>query len=1149
LHLKRIKLYGFKSFADRTELELDPKLLAIVGPNGCGKSNIVDAILWGLGEHNPRALRAANAADVIFSGSARRKGLGYAEVQLTFDNEDGNLSYPAPEVVVTRRVTLDGEGEYYVNGKACRQKDVVDLFADTGLGRTGYAIVSQSEVDAILSAQPEQRRLLIDEAAGVQRFRVRKADTVKRLDAASQHLRRAQDLVDEIDRQIAPLEEQAMAARAYRNAKSRLDGLELGLSIRDLVGLNEALAEAEREIKAITDDILKTDRLLGERERQSSKVGASVAEADKELDHRRNLHQGAFTGLERADSAVALAIERLRALEELLQAEEERMSALGVERERLGSERAALAVKVEELAKELQAVITIDGSGAQALRESLETKRAEWTAARDLQLQAREQEVERRQAVLALTRLRDETAEEQRKKEIAAGEVQASEERKANCLAVLEQAEVALSKTRNASDDLRERRSEHLLHRAEADRDLAALQAKAQTLLHALPDDAGAALLGEGDLPIERLAARLDVAEEHRVAVDAALGPLAGILIGNDLDTLAKCVTTMADSGGRGAVIAREKLLVLNGDFRARCKDAGALGVAADFVSSRSEDRDAVEALLGRIPVAKDWHAAMGLADTVEGWTKVVTLRGETLHPAGAVEAGSSRGRVVVESELRDLAQKAQDLEETVRRHGAEIAAIEGRLADNGSELRALESAVVSSREEVSLVSRESEAAKQRLLIASKRVEEMEAWIMHLGEQIAAMPETVPVENIGVLENEVAELERAIAAAEATERHEREGRQALEKRLHEERERLARLEDRIASSASQEDTDRQKLMELARQLERLEAEKESAELSRARALETRQTADDEFERARLHRSALLEQSFGISDEVKTLRRTRDELTERMHQTDLDRAKADIRRAQLLKTLAEEREISMQQAIELAETIELPPEAAAEAAALRREIRRLGEVNLGAMEALESMGARRDDLVEQRDDLLEAQSKLLESMREIEDATKERFLTTFGAVQAAFADVFATLFEGGGAAIRLSHPDQPMTSGIEIDVQLPGKKQQRMELLSGGERSLTAVAFLFSLLAVRPSPLCILDEVDAALDGRNVERFCELVKAFAEKMQFLIVTHNAVTIEAAHIWYGVTMQEPGVSTVIPFGQGARAVVEPVIEATV
>lgn len=1145
LYLRKLKLYGFKSFADRTELEFDPKLLAIVGPNGCGKSNIVDAILWGLGEHNPRNLRAESAADVIFAGSARRKGLGYAEVQLLFDNEDGALPFPAAEVAVTRRVTQDGQGEYLINGKSCRQKDIVDLFADTGLGRTGYAIVSQREVDAVLSAHPEVRRALLDEAAGVQRFRARREDTVKRLEQASYHLQRAQDLLNEIERQIKPMESQAADAIAYREARDRLRQLEVGLLLRDVHRLAESTKRLEADLGDLALELDRVDTAILEGEQRARVIADSVVDAEKELDRVRGLQQAAHTEAERADSKLALATQRLDSLRALLTSHEEHAVAAASEAQRLTEELARAEERLERAKQELAAhAPSLDAELLERLNAELAARLEELAAVRRAEMEYNRLEAERKQGVLQICRLRDEATELRRRQNnlsALSSELQQAYEQASNALS---HAQVEAEAAAQEAEQLTEQRQQLLAEVASAEREHAARRATLQALHSAIPGDACGILLEQGLAEgAPRLAAKIRVGSEYRKALDAALGPSAAALLSQSPESADRLLDALATlDRGRGMVAYPTRAEAGHQEaLRAEAAAAGALGLAEDFVEAEEPCRGVVRRLLHGIVVARDRSSARDLTNLHGDWRRIVTLSGEVIYREGLAEAGDFLGRVVIEAELREIAEQAEADKVKVEALQIRVREVEQSLGIALSKRSEANRRLEEAREAAEQSGAKVQEAQGELRFLSERVERLEAQIHEQSQRLQQDIEPVDPHAVEKLEVEISDLRAQIASLEADARRSDRDREVLAERVRETESEVARLKTRLAESEVAREEGLAKQQELTRQIEQAEAERLELEALRRAAEAAKQEADSAYEAARVARAELLEESFQATETVKSLRLDREAMLNRNHDLELERAKAEIRRSNALKSLAEEHEISEEEAEEMLRDFRLPEGAISEAAALRRELRRLGDVNLGAVEALEALKERRDSLVTQRDDLHESRDRILAAMQEIEAATKSRFLETFEAVSREFEAVFARLFAGGIGQLKLTNPDDVMSSGVDIEVQLPGKRRQKMELLSGGERALTAIALLFSLLRVRPSPLCILDEVDAPLDGRNVERFCEMLREFAEEMQFLVVTHNAVTIEAAQVWYGVTMQEPGVSTVVPFGRGARAVV--------
>ena len=887
---------------------MDGDVVAVVGPNGCGKSNLVDAILWALGESNVRNLRGQAATDVIFAGSAKRKPLGYAEVILTFDNEDGALPIASSDVTVGRRLARQGESVYSINGRTCRQKDVYELFADSGLGRTGYAVVGQNDIAAVLFASPQERRIWLDEAAGVQRYRTRKAEALKRLDSALTHLGRVGIVISEIETQREPLREEAEAARQFKEKNASLREMESGLLVVDAAKLKGEIAGLETKIDERRSQATGMRKEADEAERRSQDLGKSLSVLEGRLEDLRTGLQDALTTLERAEARRALSEQRLGSLREL-------------EANREHEDRAV----TERVRRAQQAVESAD-------RECAGQKNAV-------------------QVLLEV---------------IARSQVEADNSAKS-----LDEAETRLAEARNA-----ERQS---IHRE-------ARRTQTQELRERLSGELGAA---ETALPA--LEGALAGAEQHLQTAKQAMQE------------------ARADAGTNAAL-------------RAKIGEAqAALSDAVKRLGGARKQKAAAEGAIARL--------RQELLDLEEGLAPEPDAVQEG-PPVEELEAERNELLTLAGAKAADAEQARRALKETEER----MAAADARLREGRTELQGAESAVR--------------------------------------------------DRTGLLEG-----------------------------VDSEREVQRRALDDAASDAV-----------------RLQKERDEAKAS---------VAD-----TRDRRRELQEESARLAREANEWRETARTLEEAAYEDDIKRARAETRRAGLLARLLEEYATSEEEADARAPLVQLPPDASKVAWRLRRELRALGEVNLGAIEAYERLTERYETLTTEREDILAAKAELDKSVMELDRMTRGAFGETFEKVDKAFQETFRFLFDGGEARLILTHPESMLESGVEIDVQIPGKRTQRLELLSGGERALAACALLFALLKVKPSPLVILDELDAPLDGRNVERYVKLLEDFSRNSQFIVVTHNPVTIEAAPVWFGITMQEPGVSAVLPY----RGELEPAQPAT-
>jgi chromosome segregation protein len=1147
VRLKRVRIFGFKTFADKTEFDLEGDLIALVGPNGCGKSNIVDAILWGLGEPNARNLRAQTSQDVIFSGSARRKPLGFAEVTLLFDNEDGALGIDAPEVTVTRRLTRSGDSEYQINRKTCRLRDIYELLADSGLGRAGYAIVGQKDIDAALAASPEERRAWIDEAAGVQRYRARRVESLKRLDLAQDHLDRIDDILREIEAQREPLREEAERARVYRDLQDQLRSLETGLLMIEIATAVADVADLEARAARSLENA-KAEQTNAERlEAEAKAVQGRLDTLEAELEDLRQRRQEAYSALERAQSALELAEHKLAGLDEFEASLNEEAGAaearLAEARADLDRCRAEEAAEAEALAR-LEAEVGGGDQEAQALKSALDRIEAELAEAKRIEG----------------LRLRSEAeiAHAKRRRGLARAELEGIERTMPDLEAAIAESEEKVSgleSKRRALDErlsaLRDRleggeadaAAAHRLREALSER--AALDGRRRGLEATIETHEG---LSQGARAVVDLAAKgrlkaryvpvaeaLGVEPELALAIETALGASAHDLIVEREEDAKRAIELLkAERLGRATFqpIPLMRPRPASPELKGLLREKGVLGIAADLVECRPEHRPVVDSLLGRIVVVEDLDLGLRLAKT-SGWSRLVTLAGEVVHAAGAVTGGASaRQGVGLVQRQAELTRTLEDL----ARLDQEIERLKASVADAQSGAEAFRREERSIREELDDLRPELDEAKTWLgeLRAEHRaaLKSKEQLTNELATLEIQAPEALPNVDVAEIETRRDEALKALAARLADAAQGAERLQEARHRFHQAETRRIQAEKRLANlgegGAHRErrlatlDQDRAKARESITHHRGL---KDAAE-ALGRDLDAR------LEQAAGKKRDLTERIVTLREQAAEAQRNAAGCADLAHQAELARAKADARRSAALQRLLEEYGFTQEDALREAPGLSIPDDAAITVARLRREIRGMGEVNLGAIEAYERLTERYGDLFAQREDVVEGKAEVEAGIRELDRATRDRFETTFEAVRVAFGETFTRLFGGGEGDLRLSHPDDLLATGVEVDVTVPGKKRQRLELLSGGERSMSAIAFLFALLKVKPSPLVVLDEVDAPLDGRNVERFIEILRDFAGTSQFMLITHNPVTIENAEVWFGVTMQEPGVSTLVP-----------------
>lgn len=1145
MRLKRVRIFGFKTFADRTEVNLDGGIIAVVGPNGCGKSNLVDAILWALGESNARHLRASASQDVIFSGSARRKPVGYAEVSLLFDNEDSSLPIDTPEVTVTRRLNRAGDSEYFINRRSCRQRDIHELLADSGLGRAGYAIVGQKEIDQALAASPEDRRAWVDEAAGVQRYRARKIESVKRLASAKDHLVRVDDILRELESQREPLSEEAEVAKRYRIAADALREVETGLLIQELAKSAKEVAELEARLSSAGDLVHSEAKRAEDLESQSQLVREQIAELDHRMEAIRGRLADAITAGERADAGARLGDERLRSLAELEETLRNGNADVLAAEALADAEAAKEEARIEEDAlSRARSEVGGVGDEAKQLSEKLRQADAALVAARQAHALRLKQQAEQEHRAGRRVEAERELAGIDQDLPSLLDAKQVADAETTELAAQLEVADQNLKSVETQLADLRKREDADSAHSRSLLAEKAALEGRRRGIeatiqaheglaqgSRAVVDAASRGILNDVYTPVGQA---LTAKKDHALAIETALGAAANDLI-VDHEGAAKTAIRYLRENRLGRATFQPIPLMRPSDVHSELRrvltQKGVIGRASELVDCEPAHRPVIDSLLGRVVIVGTLDDSLRLAKT-NGWARLVTLDGEVVHASGAVAGGQSG------KQQYGLVQRRADLEaieSDLRSIEREVKAAEKRTQE-AERLRAeLQVSLEEARAEVDrrrLDLRESRDYLQTLssevAAAEKSREKLQREMQGLDSQIV-LGEAVDVEGLQA-ERDAIMNELASRSADANLAKERLCEAEL--RWQQAKARLNSAQKRLESATHTEAQRAARLENLEPERQKVRADIERHRADHARAESSRKHAEADLRERQADKDKLLNQAVALTEEAKQVRANVAAMADANHQAELSRARAEARRAGAAERLMEEYGITPEDAMSQAETVEVPPDAQPIANRLRREIRAMGIVNLGAIEAYDRLTSRSDELSAQRADIVEGIEQVQASMRELDKLTRDRFMDTFSKVQEAYSQMFQKLFGGGEGRIFLENADSILESGIEIEVTLPGKKRQRLELLSGGERALCASGFLFALLEVKPSPLVVLDEVDAPLDGRNVERFGDVLQQFTDRTQFIVITHNPTTIERAPVWLGVTMQEPGVSTLVP-----------------
>jgi len=1173
VRLKKLELFGFKSFPEKLAIEIGDGIMAIVGPNGCGKSNIVDAIRWGLGEQSARILRGESMGDVIFAGSKTRKPLGMAQVELTFSNEDGRLPVDYSEVTVCRRVFRSGESEYLLNKDPCRLKDIKEMFRGTGVGSHSYSLIERAQIESVITDGAADRRLLLEEAAGITNYKARKREALRKLEATENDLIRLNDIISEVERETRSLGRQVGKAKRYQRYSSRVKELDVQLSYRKYKGLAGSRRELEEEL---TQRRAEEAALQGRR--AAIEAGAETLRAEL-LQRGRDVSQ-VERSLREAEGRIARTRERISVLTERRRGLEERARAAE-------AEAAELAERIERERKTARELEESDGERREELERlrSLAAERErELHRVEDRLAEARSAlEEVRRPAMDSVelvaqlgARLQRHSAQLAERKEAIAEGVRRREEllsRKAELSGALERGRAeledlleVLQKCRSEEEE-RAARTESLWEEAntlrERENELSELAAGLQSRLRVLRElrDSYEGL-GEGVMLIMKdeslrreaaiagpLAGLLTVPDRYAPAVEGVLGETLRYLVSEDPDRAARVlaatppekapgVPVVAPPQGRSRLdeAARERIL---GDERVREWLPAACG-CEDPTTRR---------FLENAFVARDERAALDLAREHEGLI-FVTLGGFAVESgAKMVRTGGARGTAALmcrrgeiercESEL----QRTQGDLESVRRKRVEIDSSRSESLEALEEMRqrgrSLQQACFDKEKEIS-------TARAQLQSCEEELERLEAGITSLERAVeeSSRKASEVQSSLQAAESEKERRGMELQAAEAMERTLDAARDEAQASLQEVRSRLAEAESALREVKAEAARLAASAVELEGRREAKEREAEEEREAAASLAEELASLGRELEEARAEASAFEERLAGVKEEFS---RVEEELESKEKEAREARAKAEeaterVHEAEIRLTQVSTEESALKTRVLAEHGVDLdayePPgdvetdlgEMESELAQLKEKLARLGAVNLLAVEDYRKSRERLQFLTTQRDDLVKAREELLEAIEKINVTASSLFMETFEKVRRNFKETFATLFKDGEAELSLVG-DDPLEAEIEIQARPGGKKLQNIKLLSGGERALAALSLLFAVYLVKPSPFCILDEVDAPLDDANVEKFIAMIQKFSARTQFIIITHNKMTMEAADRLYGITMPEPGTSKLV------------------
>ncbi len=1175
MYLKSLEVQGFKSFPDKTLIRFGDDITAIVGPNGSGKSNISDAILWVMGEQSSKTLRGAKMEDVIFGGTQKRSAVGFAEATLTLDNSVRALSSDADEVMVTRRYYRSGDSEYYINKQSARLRDIHEMFMDTGLGREGYSNIGQGRIDEILSLKSADRREIFEEAAGISKYRHRKEETERKLAHTEDNLLRIGDKVSELELQLEPLRVQSEKARKYLELKDELQGVEVAVWLDTLSKLSAAAQKAEEDYASASFVLQQAYEDLDRLYAQAEQLGAELRNKDGELETFRlkvNMLEANHQQLEGQMAVLRGNVENnngnITRIEEEMKGDDDRSGGVVAQIEqtqkRIADIALALDARQSEIAQLQQELAAMTANAQGMTRQYLELRTKESNLSADIagtEADLRGLEESRGQTGERIAQLRSDL-------EAGAGRRDMAENDLDTCRAELRKAREEVTAANNTINgytlcqQTRVKRRDELaetLRELTAKLDAAAAKAKVframerdfesyQKSVRLVMQEAQRGSLRGIHGPVSRL---IRTEDEYTVAIEIALGgAMQQIVVGTEADGKAAISYLKRTGSGRATFLPistiQGKELSENGLENCR----GYIGIASSLVKTDKAYMGILENLLGRTVIVQDIDAAINMANKYKNRFKIVTLDGQVMNPGGSMTGGSvnkEAGILSRANELEKLTEQKKELTEKRKSVEADLSEAQ-RLCDQvefqmntaKDQLRAAEDECLrlegqEKQHEIllqAIVDAESAARKELEALEARdasdreRTAADETKIRLLSQQLAET--RLSIESLEGSQNETAEatsqltdrmtaLKTDAAALEAERntanahivdlqglRSAMEGDRASKLALIESiRAENKRLEGEIASLLSRQTENSNETQQQKELLQRSMADRADAEATKTRCERDSQEKNKDIlnmERA----CALLEQK-----KVTTSMEEKQIIDRLWDSYGLTPGTAAEHRAEIESVTAGQRHISE----------------------LKRKITMLGTPNLGAIEEYARVNERYTYLAEQRDDVLNSKKDLEAIIRDITKEMTVIFVEEFKKIDHYFGQTFEEMFGGGKGQLVLEDRGEPLTCGIEIRVQPPGKQLKTITLLSGGEKAFVATALYFAILKVRPTPFCILDEIDAALDDRNVERFASYLHNLSQKTQFIVITHRRGTMEASDVLYGVTMQEQGVSKLL------------------
>lgn len=1177
MYLKRLELQGFKSFADKTVLEFKEGITGVIGPNGSGKSNISDAIRWVLGEQSIKSLRGAKSEDIIFAGTQARKSLGFAEVSMVIDNTDGKLPIEYSEVTVTRKIYRSGETGYFINKTPCRLKDILELFMDTGIGKDGYSIIGQGKIDEILSNKSEDRRRIFEEAAGIVKYRTRKAESEKKLEQTKLNLLRINDILSEIEANIEPLRLQADKAKQFLDLREELKSIEVGLFIYNIDTYKQKLEQIIKDEEIIKSQEQDENEKMSHIKEMKEKLKQEIDQVTTQIEELQNLGFESSNKIEKINSEIGISNERMQnnsanheRIEKEIDEVKQRIKELEEESEQKQNKKENLFLNKEKFQKELDdKQKELDELTKKLSDKELKIEEKKQTIEKNVDLKYElsenisNQEVnfenlEKRQKSLK-TELSSVISEldltRTNKQELGKGfyDIQSQKEKSEKILKEkAEEKESCMRKVKEFDEQINRlsyemrMKDSRLKFLIETEKEKEGYIKSVKALLNDCEKDS---TLSKGMHGV--LANLISVQKEYETAVEMCLGQMLQNIVTDTENDAKKLVEHLRTNNlGRASFLPISSIHGKKIDRVIKNNIEGIIGIASDLVKCDKKYEQIVLNLLGRTVVVEDMDAAIALSKMNSYSFRVVTVKGDIINPSGVITGGSVSTKTV---NILGRSREIEELEKDVKRINKNIENINNKkdeystsITDVIEEVSRLEKSlqdiqVVYATENQKMVAiddniKRLETRRDKLKEENEQIEKQKEEIIKTKEEKRKEIETLTIE-IEQLNKEVEEF--AINNKEnqkyiddlnfditnlkiSVSSFDESGTsidEMIERIKQDIKNNQLSIENKLTNitSIDKENEDLQsKILELNEQIEKIKSDVQNSS-----------TKVEELKQHRVEKNANLNEiEQQINDQFSVI----EGLKEQVVKIDVKKTKLEQDLEQVVNNLWEEYELTPNMITDYKK-----PENVAQTQKhvnqIRNRIKDLGSINIDSIEEYKKTKERYDFMCEQRLDLDNTAGKLRKVIADMTETMKIQFAEKFKQINKNFNDVFVELFGGGKAELILEDENNILECGIDIQVQPTGKKLQNMMLLSGGEKAFTAIALLFAILKINPAPFCILDEIEAALDDVNVYRFADYLKKFSKETQFLVITHRKGTMEAADTVYGVTMEENGISKLL------------------